>query len=447
MKFLYKKIQSKFETSLLLRNTVLNYSITLFIYLFNFISTPLLLKYLDTVNFGIYQTILMLLSWASLCDLGLGNGLRNKVSEYNAVKDYVSIKKIIGSTFFLSIFIVVILLILGGFLFFFFDPQSMFNDELANSSDVKFTFGITFVFFSLNFIISLFSSICHGLQKSYIATLVQFVNLALFCLLIYILVQASIPTKLIYVAFAYGIAMIIANLLPFFYIRRNKTIWPPIFSYHSNKSYTKSLKNVSLGFFMLKISTIILFSSDNFIIAKLMGSEYVTTYSIANKLFFFVIGVFSIILIQVWNAVAGAKANNDYLWIEKITKKLFYFILPVTAVCLFIVFFYDFITSLWLGRTFEVDKIFLFLFLLYTIFHCLNAIYVNVLNGLSQIKWQFIAYSFAALLNILLSYLFVRILDLNITGMILSKFICIVFTSTVCFMNYKQYLRKMKNEK
>ena len=45
------------------------------------ISAPLLLKCLGDEKYGAYATMLSVISWIYYCDLGIGNGLRNKLAE------------------------------------------------------------------------------------------------------------------------------------------------------------------------------------------------------------------------------------------------------------------------------------------------------------------------------------------------------------------------------
>ena len=50
--------------------------------LVSFFSMPLYIKYFGNDEaLGLWYTILSLLSWVQICDLGLGNGLRNRLTE------------------------------------------------------------------------------------------------------------------------------------------------------------------------------------------------------------------------------------------------------------------------------------------------------------------------------------------------------------------------------
>ena len=51
---------------------------------------PLLLHSMNSINYGIWLTFnFKFVSWVAMCDIGLGNGLRNKLSETIAAADYL----------------------------------------------------------------------------------------------------------------------------------------------------------------------------------------------------------------------------------------------------------------------------------------------------------------------------------------------------------------------
>jgi len=47
----------------------------------SFVAVPLMIRYLGQERFGVWATILSVMSWIMFFDLGIGNGLRNKVAE------------------------------------------------------------------------------------------------------------------------------------------------------------------------------------------------------------------------------------------------------------------------------------------------------------------------------------------------------------------------------
>lgn len=429
---------------ILYKNTILNYGFKAAYYIFSFLGVPLALNFLGKERFGIFQTILTFISWAMVANLGIGNGLRNKISEYIGSNKSNELKGIIGSAFSISLGISIILLIIGFFFFWFvFDPLWLFSNIKISPYEIQLTFLISFVFFCLNLFFSLFSSIAYGIQKSYIVTFVQVFQYSLYCLFLFILIKTHTTSNLISVSVIWGLSMLLSQLIPGILISRNNELWPPDFK--KKKQYYKELLTMSLGFFVLQLSSIVLFSSDNFILSKLLSPEDVAEYSIANKVFFLIINVFSIILIQVWNSTTDAMVKKDYEWIKRTAKRLNKILILVLVSSVFIALILNPLIKVWVGQSFNFSITFRLCFAIYVLIHCINAIYVNILNGLGKLTLQTIAYIITAILNFIISYLFIIKMNIGISGVLYSKIICVSITSIICIYDYKRFLKSIEN--
>lgn len=82
---------------------------------------PLLLGSMDTDNYAVWLTLTSLVSWIALFDIGLGNGLRNRLSETLAKNDITQSKKYI-STAYCGVIIVAMFLFIS-----FFDCKSFYG--------------------------------------------------------------------------------------------------------------------------------------------------------------------------------------------------------------------------------------------------------------------------------------------------------------------------------
>lgn len=428
----------------IIRNTILNYSLRGFVYLFTFLSVPLSLNFLGKERYGIFETLLTMLSWASLANLGLGHGLRNKISYALAEDNNNLIKHLIGATFFLSAMVVVTLLVIGNIMIYYFlDFSWFFKNITVPIQEVRLSFSISFSFFCFSIFLDLFSSIALGIHKSYINSITKVGNLALYTLFLFIVIKFQIQHSLLISSTIYGLATVLGYSSAFIFIVKRRDIWPPIFS--ENKQHYKSLFSLSMSFFILQIATIIFFSSDNFIISKLLGPSDVTSYSIINKVFFIIIGLYTIILIQIWNSTSDAFAKKDFAWIKKTISRLHLILIPFIIVTIIIALIINPLVTIWLKQDFNFSPLIRILFVLYVLIHCSNAIYVNILNGIGKLRWQTIASFIASILNIALSYFFITKLKTNYIGVLYSKLICISIIFIICFWDYKTFI-KLNNE-
>lgn len=248
--------------------------------------------------------------------------------------------------------------------------------------------------------------------------------------------------QLIYTAFAFGLSNLISQFFPLIFFYKNKLIWPPIFNFNSESF--KELSGISFQFLLLQIATILLFSADNFILSKFLGGNIVADYSIAYRLYFLIITLFSIILIQVWTSTTAAFAKKDFIWIDKIVKKLHVLLLGVILFLLLLSMFYNKITSFWIGEGVVIESnnfMFKLLFSIYVLIHCANAIYVNILNGLSKLKYQTFAYLIGGIIYFISCYFLIKIENLSLIGLLISKILCITITFFICYYDYKKFIK------
>ncbi len=181
-----------------------------------------------------------------------------------------------------------------------------------------------------------------------------------------------------------------------------------------NSNYSlKETRKISFYFFLAHFLGLVFLSIDNFIISSMLGAEETASYSIVNKLFFALITLFSILLIHFWNNVTDAFERKEFKWILKMLNVLYIVAFLVFFGGLILSFFQKEIISLWLGDdNIFFESITFYLFSIYTLFHCLNAIFIYLQNGLGTLKIQI--YSSTIIIILYVSACF--IIDINKYG-------------------------------
>lgn len=107
---------------------------------------PVTLGYLNQYEYGIWLTLSSILMWINSFDIGLGNGLRNKLSEALAQNDKKLCKSYVSTTLFMLCILMLILMIIGGFLFPILDWYSILG---ASPDKVQRLNQVAFISFSL----------------------------------------------------------------------------------------------------------------------------------------------------------------------------------------------------------------------------------------------------------------------------------------------------------
>ena len=119
--------------------------------LLSLVYTPLALSFLGENKYGIWVIILNIVAWINYFDIGIGNGLRNKLAEAIALEDnesaqkYVSTAYIGASLISATFFMLIVLIWNVG------DLTNFFN-LCATDENTNVVFFISVFFVSINFI-------------------------------------------------------------------------------------------------------------------------------------------------------------------------------------------------------------------------------------------------------------------------------------------------------
>jgi len=183
-------------------------------------------------------------------------------------------------------------------------------------------------------------------------------------------------------------------------------------------SFAKGLMSLGLKFFFIQIGFVIIYQTDNIIIAQLFGPKDVTPYNISFKYFSIIPMFFSIILTPFWSAFTDAWFKKDFEWIKATMKKLKLFWLLLCIVSIIMLLFSNFIFKIWVGKVVVVPFKLSAIISASVILNAWNGIYSHFLNGVGKIKLQLYSGSVGMLLNIPLAIFLGR--AIGVSGVVLS---------------------------
>lgn len=366
----------------------------------SFLYIPLLLNTLETVEYGVWLTLTSIVSWISFFDIGLGNGLRNKLSAALASNSYQEGKELVSTAYCCIVVLVIILCIL----FLTFYPFVHWNDILnANGyiNGLNLLVLVVFVSFFVNFGLTLINSILYAAQKPAISsgliTLSQLVSYLVVLLLTRIYNVSSLLILGITISTIPTLVSFVASLILFHTSFSN--ISPSIKFYR--KQHVKGIFSLGIQFFILQIVTLILFYANNIIITHVVGNQAVVEYNITYKYIHVLTMIFTIIATPIWSATTEAYTMGETDWIKAINKKLLRIGTYLISFGVIMVLAYPIAFKLWLGdNCMDGEYTILTLLLLQSAFTILYGCYGYILNGMGKLKIQLIATSVLAILYI-----------------------------------------------
>lgn len=407
----------------------------------NYMLIPLTFNYLDNERYGIWVTILSILSWMGFFDIGLGNGLRNKLSEALALNDIKTARIYISTTYAVVFFIAIILFAVFICILPFISFNKVFNTELIPNSEFLKVLIVVGGLFLLNFVFSLCNQVFYASQKASLPAINQLLSNLLAYITIKLLICFS-SGSLLYVGICYGSSILLSNLiLMCIFFKTYKFLRPSI--KFLNFCVIKDVSFPGIGFFIIQMACLIIFTTDNIIITQLFGPEQVALYNIVFKLFSGITILHGLIIAPLWSGYTDAFVKRDFNWIKKTIKIMNLLMFPIILGTMIIIISVNEIIIIWFKSAINVPSSLAVMMGIYIIISTWNNIYAYFLNGIGLIKPQVYTAFVGGLINIPLSIYLALII--GVKGVILGTIVSLSFFAIIG--PYQTYLLlKEKND-
>jgi O-antigen/teichoic acid export membrane protein len=403
----------------------------------SFLLVPLSLEYLDKKYYGVWLTLISVIAWLSFMDVGLGNGLRNKLTEAVELKNKILAKEYVSTAYIIFAALMVSVMIVFVLINPFINWALILKTDLSYHNLLLLTF-IIITGFCLRLVLDLAGIIVIALHSPFKKAIIDFFLNLITLILVYALTFSQSKSLInfgIIVSFVPVITLAFFN----YYIFRKQSSYnflKPSWS-SFNKIHLKSLFSLGLKFFIIQIAGIIVFSTDNLIITQFFTSADVTDFNISYKYFSVITVLFSIVLMPYWSSFTSAYLGGRSEWIKKSFKSLIYLWIVQILLCISFVFLAKYLYSLWLGNEIKSSYHLNMFMAIYVIIINWNSIFVYFLNGISKIKIQLYSSLLIAFINLPISYLFIKYSSYGIISVIIgnciSLLICSIWAPIQCY--------------
>ena len=408
--------------------------------LISLILVPLSINYLGSSQYGLWLTLFSFLGWFNIVDFGIGNGLRNKLAQALSIGDINLAKEYVSTAYVVIICISLLVFILFITIFPFVHWDSVFNFSANNNSIEKLIF-ISFMIFSVNLTLKNINVIYYADQKSSLPEFFNFIGQLVILVEIYIIMQFTHESLFVYGSIVLATQMIIlllSTLISFF--GKYKFIFPSIKYY--KKKHIKEIFGIGIKFFVLQISSILIISTDTFIINLYLGSSSVTIYSIPYKYFMLAITIMTIIANPYWSAFTQAFSENDNAWMQKSIKMLSKISILITILIIFMIVIANKIYLLWVGSSIEIPFLLTLIIGLNTIIRVFIYPIVMFLNGTGKVQIELYLGATLAIINIPLSIFLATNMHLGIYGVVLATLMITVVELAILPIQVKKIIKK-----
>lgn len=380
---------------------------------------------------GVWFVLLGLLTWIINFDLGIGNGLRNKVALFLKKKDYENAKILVSSSYMILFLLSCFIGFFGYLLIDLLDLNSVLN--ISNSIIPAYVLkqAVMYVYLGIvcYFVLKLISSILLSIEKVAIVNFLQLITSILNLLFLYIInnnssVDAFLLLSKFYI-FSLNIPYLIATVICFTFSRL-KYIRPSIRLF--DKSLAANVFYLGGQFFLIQLILLIINTTNEFLVTNIFGPKFVVEYQIYYKLFYLIVTLFSLITNPIWSNVTVAFNDKNFHRIKKIREKLFRISTIAILGVIVIIILFDPMTKIWLGSSsITYNLIYGIIFGVYSVLMIFVLSETSIANGISRLRAQLFGLGIGALVKIPITYFLAHLFNNHWIIVVLVNDIILLF--------------------
>jgi O-antigen/teichoic acid export membrane protein len=366
------------------------------------VSVPLTYRYLGPERYGIWMVLISIIGAMSFADLGIGNGLVNAISEAYGRDDRKLARQHVSSALALMLTIAAALALIGTVAYPFLPWLRLFNVKSnATALEGAQAFLVLYASFVVNIPLGVITRTQSGIQKGYIAQVVN--ALGGIASLGLILLVISLHGSLAWLVFASVGAGVVATLINGWILFREYP-WLLPSSHAIRADSAKKIFKLGLLFFVLQCSFTLAFTSDNIVIAQILGAAAVAVYSVPQKLFSFVAAIVAMAVGPLWPAYGEAIARGDVQWVRRIFLGSLWFVLGISIpLCVLLGVAGPWILRVAVGKSFHAPVVLIIVLSIWGVVNSVSQVGSILLNGAGVLRPQVLLAVVVGVSNLALS--------------------------------------------
>lgn len=380
-------MDSSNRSSLLIRNIYASFAIKGWSAVVALLMVPLTLTCLGEYKNGVWLTISSLLLWIDQMDIGLGNGLRNRLALHMAHNEVSEARQIVSSTLAILTFIVVPVMLLLMLLIWTTDVYNFLNVEPGLIPELRTALTTAVALVCMTFVMKFINNVYMGMQMPAVSNLLMALGQTV-ALTVTWLAYVSGNATFIIIVFVNTAAPLLVYLLayPYTFFKQFPLLRPS--TKLVNLHAAIELGNLGVKFFWLQIAAVVQFMTANILISQFFTPAMVTPYQIAYRYISLVMVVFTIVCMPFWNATTDAYERNDMGWIRKANSKMNLMTGAVLLMLIIMVLLSPWVYKIWIGEACHVPLDITVMMAVYIFLLVLSMRYSYFLNGIGALRLQ-----------------------------------------------------------
>lgn len=406
--------------------------------LISLVLLPLTIKFVNDTQYGLWLTLSSIIGWFNFFDIGLGNGLKTKLTEAISKEDYRQGKIYVSTTYAMLGILSISLLVLFGLAQLFVDWSKILNAPPAYAHELSSVAWIIFLSFIFQFVFNLIVVVAAAKQNTVVGSLINFIGSLLTIVVIFFLTKTYVTGTLLQLAVPVCFIPLLVLLVfsKALYRKRYKAIAPSL--KYVDFSCLRDLMGLGLKFFIIQMGLILYYNVDNMVITQVLGPKEVTPYAIAYKYFGVITMISAIVMTPLWTAFAEAHAKKEYDWIKKTVKNMQLLCLALVPLSIIMVVASPYVYRFWVGKEIHIPIVLSAILAFYTVWNTFRTVFIYYLNGIGVVRLQVYLVLISGLINVPLAIVLAK--HFGIPGVILSTTILCVICGIIEITQYRKLI-------
>ena len=373
--------------ALVLKNIISSFAIKGWSAIVALLMVPLTLKCLGAYQNGVWLTISSLLMWIDQMDIGLGNGLRNRLAVHVAHGDMAEARKVVSSTMAMLACVVLPVMLILVWLIWNTDVYAFLNVIPSQLPELHIALTSAVILVCMTFVMKSVGNVYMGMQLPAANNLLLSLGQTLALIgtwLLYksgnatflpiVIVNTAAPLVTYLLAYPYTFYCLFPILRPSFRFVNFKSAW--------------ELGNLGIKFFWLQLAGLLQFWTANLLISHFFTPEMVTPYQIATRYIGIIMVAFTVICMPFWNATTDAYERSDMEWIRRASHRMNLLTVIFAIAMTLMVFISPWVYQIWIGNADIVPFPMTVMTALYIFLMILSMRYSYFLNGIGALRLQ-----------------------------------------------------------
>lgn len=374
-----------------------------------FFALPAYIHYFDDqASLGVWYTLLSVMNWLFFFDLGIGNGLRNKLAFSFETGKREESRRYLSSAYALIAAIACILCACSFFVL----PAVPWNVVLGVSEQevaswtLYVSVQIVFVGVLAQFVLKLISSVFYALQKSAMPNVLALISNVAILLYVVSNPSGSLDFKLVSLSLASVLANNVPLVMASFVVfgTRLRAVRPSL--RYWSAGHAKAVLSLGVVFLLLQVASLVLGYTNEFLIAWLTGAGDVVEYQVYYRVFSLFSTVALLACTPLWSATTQKMAQGNFAWVRKAHNAVLLLTAVLLMAMLVLIPGLQMFVDIWLGAdSIRMSTGTALVFAIATGLIMWNNANCYIADGLGWLKPQLIFITGGALANIPLAWL------------------------------------------